>query len=432
MDIEHWQVENDFGWGPEGAAELDAQDALAGFRDEFHVPVSDGKPLHYLCGHSLGLMPRGARESVERELDRWATRAVEGHFDGTEGWLGFHERFSAPLARLAGALAGEVVVMNTLTVNLHLMMASFFRPTRSRYKILIERDAFPSDRYAVRSQIELHGLDPADALLELDPVPDSGLLDVEHFDALLEAEGERVALVLLPGVQYLTGQALDMAHYTLSARRHGCRIGFDLAHAIGNVPLDLHAAGPDFAVWCSYKYLNAGPGAVAGCFVHERWSAEPTLVRLAGWWGHDKPSRFSMPATFAPIPGAEGWQLSNPPILSLAPLAASLDLFGRAGLPQVRQKSLQLGAYARRLLERWLPDRARVLTPGEPGGRGNQISVRIPSAAGRGPELTGALRAAAVVADWREPDTLRLSACPLYNRYADVYAAVAALRRLVD
>lgn len=423
---------DEFNGGPEEAAELDAHDALAGFRDEFHVPAPDGRPLHYLCGHSLGLMPRRARECVERELDRWATRAVEGHFDGPDGWLDFHERFSAPLARLAGAQTAEVVAMNTLTVNLHLMMASFFRPTRARYKILIERGAFPSDRYAVQSQLELHGLDPADALLELDPAPDSGLFDVERFDALLETEGERVALVLLPGVQYLTGQALNVAHCTRSAHRHGCRIGFDLAHAIGNVPLDLHAAAPDFAVWCSYKYMNAGPGAVAGCFVHERSSAEPTLLRLAGWWGHDKSSRFSMPARFAPIPGAEGWQLSNPPILSLAPLAASLDMFGRAGLPRVHEKSLQLGAYARRLVEQWLPGRARVLTPAEAGGRGNQISVRIPSALGRGPEVTGALRAADVVVDWREPDTLRLSACPLYNRYADVHAAVARLRRLVD
>lgn len=423
--------EPSFHCDPDCAAALDAGDELAAFRGEFHVPESTSGPLYYLCGHSLGLMPRLARDCVDKELDRWARQAVEGHFDEPGGWLAFHQRFSAPLAQLAGAEHDEVVAMNTLTVNLHLMMASFFRPDRHRYKVLIERGAFPSDRYAVRSQIEWHGLNSAQALIELDADPDTGLLDADRFDALLESEGERIALVMLPGVQYLSGQVLDIERYTNSARRFGCRVGFDLAHAIGNVPLRLHEWGPDFAVWCSYKYLNAGPGAVGACFVHRRWHGDGRLPRLAGWWGHEQATRFSMPASFSPSVGAEAWQLSNPPILSLAPLAASLDIFARAGMPRLRAKSERLSGYLRYLLEQRVPERVRILTPAEPGAGGNQLSLRVNSAADNGRRLPEALRDLGVVGDWREPDILRLAAAPLYNRYDDVYRAACALERVL-
>jgi kynureninase len=415
----------------EYAAAADEADELAPLRREFHVPESAAGPVHYLCGHSLGLMPRLARQCVERELDRWAASAVEGHFDEPGGWLGFHERFSAPLATLAGARADEVVAMNTLSVNLHLMMASFFRPTRKRFKVLIERGAFPSDRYAVRSQLAWHGLDSRDALIEFGPEPDSGLLDADRFAEFLATEGERIALVLLPGVQYLSGQVLDLERYTASAHAHGCRIGFDLAHAIGNVPLQLHRWGADFAVWCSYKYLNAGPGAIGGCFVHERWAADERLPRLAGWWGHEKTTRFAMPEGFVPERGAEGWQLSNPPILSLAPLAASLDIFGRAGLRRLHEKSARLTGYLRYLLARRLGERASILTPAELGAHGNQLSVRLAAAAGAGERLTRALRELGVVVDWRQPDILRAAPAPLYNGFGDVYRAACALAQIL-
>jgi kynureninase len=322
--------------------------------------------------------------------------------------------------------------MNTLTVNLHLMLASFFRPTKQRYKILIERDAFSSDRYAVESQLRWHGLDPRRALLEVGTRSKSFELDHESFDALLRAEGERIALVLLPGVQYLSGERLDLAAYTAAAQRWGCRVGFDLAHAIGNVPLALHDSGADFAVWCSYKYLNAGPGAVGGCFVHRRHAEAHNLPRLAGWWGHDRARRFLMEPQFAPLRGAEGWQISNPPILSLAPLAASLDLFAAAGQKRLRRKSERLTGYLEWLLRTELGTRARLLTPKDPERRGCHLAVQFAPPPRDARAFAARLRAAGVVADWRRPNVLRLAPVPLYNRYRDVYAAVRALRRTLD
>ena len=312
----------ELGRGAAGARALDAADALAEFRARFALPKDGRRVLTYLCGHSLGLMPLTARAAVDDELARWAELGVEGHF-GPRGWLEYHKRFAAPLAALTGAKPDEVVAMNTLTVNLHLMLVSFFRPTKRRFKILIERDAFPSDRYAVQSQLRFHGLDPRDALLELGPRRGSFELDLERLERLLEREGERIALILLPGVQYLSGERLDIGTLTRLARRHGCAIGFDLAHAIGNVPLALHRDAPDFAVWCSYKYLNAGPGAVGGAFVHRRSASAAGLPRFEGWWGHDVQRRFLMERKFAPLRGAEAWQLSNPPILSLAPCSGA-------------------------------------------------------------------------------------------------------------
>ena len=419
-----------------GARALDDADELAPWRASFELPRDHARrgALTYLCGHSLGLMPRAARRAIGVELERWAGRGVDGHFadERHDGWLGFHERFAAPLAALAGAKRAEVVAMNTLTVNLHLMLVTFFRPTRERYKIVIERDAFPSDRYAVQSQLRWHGLDPREALLEIGPRPGTFELDREQLDVLLEAEGERIALVLLPGVQYLSGERLDVAALTAAAQRYGCRVGFDLAHAIGNVPLKLNRDGPDFAVWCSYKYLNAGPGAVGGCFVHERWHGADDLPRLAGWWGHDAERRFLMEREFAPLRGAEGWQLSNPPIFSLAPLAASLALFERAGFARLRRKSVRLTRYLERLLRARLDGRAKVLTPPEAERRGCQLAIQMDPPPRRAGGFAARLRAAGVVADWRPPNVLRLAPVPLYNRFADAHAAVTAIERALD
>jgi kynureninase len=421
------------------ARALDAADELAPFRRQFALPKERGRTLTYLCGHSLGAMPRAARRAVDLELDRWAELGVDGHFADRgarrgrhAGWLGYHEQFAAPLAELIGAEPDEVVAMNTLTVNLHLMLVSFFRPTASRFKILIERDAFPSDRYAVLSQLGFHGLEPRDALIELAPHSGSWQLDRERFDALLAEQGEQIALILLPGVQYLSGEALDIAGFSAMAAKYGCKIGFDLAHAIGNVPLAVHRAGADFAVWCSYKYLNAGPGAVGGCFVHRRFGDGAGLPRFAGWWGHDKARRFLMERDFAPLAGAEGWQLSNPPVFSLAPLTASLELFRSAGLERLRRKSLALTAYLERLLVEQLGKRVSVLTPAAPTRRGCQLSLQIDPPPRRPEELGARLRAAGVVADWRRPNVLRLAPVPLYNRFRDVHAAVRALDRALD
>jgi kynureninase len=324
------------------------------------------------------------------------------------------------------------VAMNTLTVNLHLMLATFFRPTAQRYKIVIERDAFSSDRYAVESQLRWHGLDPKDALLELGPSDGRFELDRERYDALLAAEGERIALVLLPGVQYLSGERLDLASYTAEAKKYGCNVGFDLAHAIGNVPLALHDSGADFAVWCSYKYLNSGPGAVGGCFVHRRHGNARDLPRLAGWWGHDRKRRFLMEPEFQPLRGAEGWQLSNPPILSLAPLAASLELFGKAGLPLLRRKSQALTRYLEALLIAELGYRVRILTPANPERRGCHVAMQFDPPPRNAKAFATRLRAEGVVGDWRRPNVLRLAPVPLYNSFADVFAAVRALKRSLD
>jgi kynureninase len=416
--------------GLDGACALDAADELGGFRRRFELPKQNGRALTYLCGHSLGLMPKGARRYVDVELERWAQRGVDGHFAeaAERGWFDYHRRFCGPLAALVGAKADEVVAMNSLTVNLHLMLVSFFRPTKERHKILIERDAFSSDRYAVQSQLRFHGFDPNEALLEIEPSEDSRQLDAERLRAVLEEQGERIALILLPGVQYLSGERLDIAALTSAARHFGCRIGFDLAHAVGNVPLALHDDGPDFAVWCSYKYLNGGPGAVGGCFVHRRFERDSTLPRFAGWWGHDSVQRFKMHREFAPMPGAEGWQLSNPPILALAPLAASLELFEEADFQKLRRKSERLTRYLEHQLSEQLGERITILTPSDPARRGCQLSLQLNRTPRDSAGVTADLRRAGVVADIREPNVLRLAPVPLYNRFRDVFGAVRALR----
>lgn len=412
------------------ARALDRDDALASFASRFCVPEGPaGNMAHYLCGHSLGLMPASARALVSEELERWAKHGVAGHFDGERGWFAIHERFAAPLARLLGADASEIVAMNSLTVNLHLMLVSFFRPEAGRQRILIEAGAFPSDRYAVQSQLALHGLDPDHDLLLLGDDAFS-TVNADKLDEALAAADGSVALVLLPGVQYLTGEAVDLTACTKVARRHGARIGFDLAHAIGNLPLDLEFADPDFAVWCSYKYLNGGPGSIGGCYVNRRWLDRQDLPRLAGWWGHDKSARFSGDKPFSPMASAEAWQLSNPPVLAMIPLEASLALFDAASMAALRRKSVALTQYAETLLEMLCGDRIELLTPRDTAARGAQLSARIRNKGINAKSLVAGLAERdGVVVDSRAPDIVRLAPVPLYNSFADVHAAVTALAR---
>jgi kynureninase len=380
------------------AAAMDARDELSRFRDLFHIP----KDCIYLCGHSLGLQPRRVRAYVEQELQDWEELGVEGHFHARTPWMPYHRLLAQQMAGLVGALPSEVVVMNSLTINLHLMMVSFYRPTAARPKILIEKGAFPSDQYAVQSQIRFHGFDPATCLVE---VPGRDLLNAIHTD---------IALVLPSGVNYSTGEFYDIPAITKAGHDKGCNVGFDLAHAAGNVLLQLHDWGADFAVWCTYKYLNSGPGSLGGCFVHERHADTAQLPRFAGWWGHDEESRFRMEPEFRPMKGAEGWQLSNPSILSLAAIRASLDIFHEAGMERVRAKSEALTSY----LEFLIGDRLEIVTPRDPLRRGAQLSFRL---AGRDRSVCDKLARAGVICDWREPDILRVAPAPLYNSFQDVF-----------
>ena len=405
--------------GEDFARKMDAADPLAHFRDRFCIPrTKGGEESLYLCGHSLGLQPKTAASYIEEELQAWAELGVEGHFHAKHPWMSYHRLLTQQTAELVGAKPSEVVVMNSLTVNLHLMMASFYRPTKQRHKVVIERGAFPSDQYAVKSQIWFHGYDPGSSLIELTAREGEACIRDEDIQELIEREGESVAVILLGGVNYATGQVFDMAGITQTGHRKGCVVAFDLAHAAGNIPLRLHEWGPDFAVWCSYKYLNGGPGCVGGCFVHERHAQAWNLPRFAGWWGHDEKTRFVMGPEFHPMVGAEGWQLSNPPILALAPLRSSMDIFSEAGMDRLRAKSVQLTGYLEFLLQQKASPRLSVITPREPERRGAQLSIRLPN---EGRKLCDRLAAQGVIGDWREPDTFRVAAIPLYNSFHDVY-----------
>ncbi|WP_243041516.1 kynureninase [Dyella sedimenti] len=405
----------------------DDADALRGFRDQFLIPPHEGRDSHYFCGNSLGLQPRAVRPALSAELDYWSELGVEGHFKGRLPWMDYHEFVRDDLATVVGAQPHEVVAMNTLGVNLHLMMVSFYRPTPERHAILIEAGSFPTDRYAVESQIRFHGYDPATALVELEGDEANGTLSLAAIERALAEHGSRIALVMLPGIQYRTGQAFDLTAIVRLANRHGCMVGFDLAHAVGNLPLRLHDSGADFAIWCSYKYLNGGPGAVGGAFVHDR-HARTTLPRFAGWWGHDKTTRFQMGAEFVPTYGADGWQLSNPPILALAPLRVSLEIFRRAGMDRLRAKSLRLTGYLEWLVQARLHDVLETVTPRDPERRGAQLSIRVLGGRERGRALFEYLMAHGIIGDWREPDVIRISPTPLYNRYADCLAFAEAVR----
>jgi len=418
----------------------DAADPLRELRARFALPVNaQGAPLTYLCGHSLGLLPLAARALIDEELDDWAHLGVEGHEHARRPWIPYHENLTAGLAMLTGARASEVVAMNSLTVNLHLMLASFYRPQGARTRILIEAGAFSADRHAVASQIAWRGLDPQTALVELAPRPGEDTVCEEAIETYLQAHGEQVALVLWPGVQFRTGQVFDLARITRAAHALGCIAGFDLAHSIGNVPLSMHETGADFAVWCSYKYLNGGPGAIGGCFVHQRHlDAQPPTshsgalpgARLAGWWGHEEPTRFLMEPQFRAAAGVAAWQLSNPPILAAAPLIASLAIFQEAGMGALREKSRALTAYLASLLRPFAPA-VHIITPEEPQQRGCQLSLRIAGGAGHGKQVFEALGARGMVVDWRAPDVIRVAPVPLYNRFEDAGCFAQALTEVL-
>jgi len=427
------QVRSDFQPGEDFAVAMDDRDPLKKFRERFLFPKTKGGDCIYLCGHSLGLQPKTAAAYVEQELKEWAQLGVEGHFRAKNPWLPYHKLLTEQTAELVGAKPIEVVVMNSLTVNLHLMMVSFYRPTRERHKIVVEHGAFPSDQYAVRSQIRFHGFDPATSLIELTPRPGEACLRDEDVESVIEREGDSVALIMLGGVNYSTGQAFDMALMTQLGRARGCVVGFDLAHAAGNLQLKLHEWGPDFGVWCSYKYLNGGPGCVAGCFVHERHAHEWDLPRFAGWWGHDEQSRFEMAPDFQAMVGAEGWQLSNPSIVSLALLRASMAVLHEAGIERLRAKSVALTGYLEFLLNRLrmnqdISREFSIITPGEPDRRGAQLSIRVNR---NGRTLCERLLQQGVMGDWREPDICRVAPVPLYNSFHDVFRFVRRFAEVI-
>ena len=411
-----------FHGGESFAVTMDARDPLAHFRGRFYIPkTSQGDDSIYVCGHSLGLQPKTAASYLDQALQDWARLGVEGHFHAKNPWMPYHRLLTEQTAELVGAQPSEVVVMNSLTVNLHLMMASFYRPTAERHRVLVESGAFPSDQYAVKSQILFRGFDPASSLLELVPREGESCIRDEDIESVIEREGNSIALIMLGGVNYATGQVFDMAGVTKAGQRKGCVVGLDLAHAAGNIPLRLHDWGPDFAVWCSYKYLNGGPGCVGGCFIHERHARAWERQRFAGWWGHDEKTRFQMEPDFHPMEGAEGWQLSNPSILALAALRASMEIFSEAGLERLRAKSVRLTGYMEFLLSQELSAKFSIITPREQERRGAQLSIRLPS---EGRKLCDRLAREGVVGDWREPDTFRVAAVPLYNSYQDVYQFV--------
>jgi len=380
------------------------------YRERFHIPrAADGGECVYLCGHSLGLQPRSVRAYIEQELKDWELLGVVGHYRARHPWIPYNKLLTEQTARLVGAKPLEVVTMNSLTVNLHLMMVSFYRPTRQRYRIVVEEHAFPSDQYAVKSQAQFHGFDPAASV--------ETVAGEDELEELLDREGDSIALVLMGGVNYSSGRAFDMARVARAGHAHGCLVGFDLAHAAGNLVLKLHEWGADFAVWCTYKYLNGGPGCIAGCFVHERHARREDLPRLAGWWGHDPETRFRMEPDFHATPGAEGWQVSNPPIVALAALRASMDLFDEAGMEWLRARSVDLTGYLESLLDRHADRGFSIVTPRDPERRGAQLSIRV---AGPVRAVWERLAAAGVVCDWREPDILRVAPAPLYNTVEDI------------
>jgi kynureninase len=404
----------------EFAASQDRADPLARYREQFNFPLSrDDRAPVYLCGNSLGLQPKLAAQYVEEELRNWKDYAVDGHFHSDRPWLSYHRQCAAGFAELTGSKTSEVVAMNTLTVNLHLLMASFYRPTKERYKIVIESQAFPSDRYAAASQLRMHGFDTDTGLLEWTPRDGETRLRTEDLAALLGEHGDGIALLLLPGVQYYTGQVIDMAAVCELGRKHGCKVGLDLAHGIGNIDLELHDWAPDFAAWCTYKYLNSGPGAIGGAFVSERNCSPDNLNQLHGWWGHDEATRFKMTNSFTPAAGAELWQMSNPPILSLAPVVASLRIFQEAGLAAIREKSKKLTGYMDWLVATRFGERIGTITPED--ARGCQLSLVVRDTRIDGKALFDRLGALNVTPDWREPDVIRVAPAPLYNNFDDVF-----------
>ncbi|MEO2059367.1 MAG: kynureninase [Mesonia sp.] len=413
----------------EFAKQQDQNDPLRRFRNQFHIPKDkNGEEQVYLCGNSLGLQPKLTQEYIQQELEDWSNLGVEGHTEAKNPWMPYHEFLTEKMAKIVGAKPSEVVMMNTLSVNLHLMMVSFYQPTSERFKIIIESDAFPSDKYAVESQLKFHGHDPKDSLILWEPREGEELCHFEDLEEIMETEGDQVALLLIGSTNYYTGQSFPLKKITELGHRHGSKVGFDLAHGAGNIQPNLHETGPDFAVWCSYKYLNSGPGSVGGCFVHERHANNKELKRFTGWWGHNKQTRFNMRHEFDPIPGAEGWQLSNPPILSLAAIRASLAIFDEAGFENIRAKSVKITNYLEYLLKEIEGDQIEIITPQNPEERGCQLSIKVKNA---NKALFDKLMAVGVISDWREPNVIRVAPAPLYNSFEDVYKMVERLKALL-
>lgn len=412
------------------ARACDQQDPLAKFRDEFYIPILHGKPSVYLTGNSLGLQPKRTQDYVLNELEDWASFGVEGHFHARKPWYSYHEQFPALLQPLLGAHPEEIVVMNQLTVNLHVLMATFYRPTATRYKIICEAKAFPSDQYAFESQLRLHGLHPDDALIEISPKPGQDTWSTADIIETIHAHGASVALVLFGGVHYYSGQVHDMAAITQAAHQVGAYCGFDLAHAVGNIALQLHDWQVDFACWCSYKYLNSSPGGISGIFVHQRHANNTTLPRMAGWWGHDKDTRFQMEKGFQPIPTAEGWQLSNAPVLLMAAHRASLEIFQEAGFDRLVEKGQLLSNYLIFLLDAVNAQLAspivEIITPRD--AHGCQVSIQFKE---NGKKVFEALQQAGVITDWREPNVIRMAPVPLYNSFYDVYQVYTILLNIL-
>lgn len=415
--------------GLEFALEQDQNDTLKSYRNQFHIPKDkDGNELIYMTGNSLGLQPKTTKSYINQELEDWANLGVEGHTEGKTPWLPYHEFLAESMAKVVGAKPIEVVVMNTLTANLHFMMVSFYQPTKTRYKILIESDAFPSDKYAVESQLRHHGFDDKEGLILWKPRKNEELLQYEDLETILEKYGKEIALIMIGGVNYYTGQFFDLKRITQLGHEYGCKVGFDCAHGAGNVVLNLHNSGADFAVWCTYKYLNSGPGNLAGCFVHEKHAHNKNLNRFTGWWSHNKETRFIMRGDFDQLPGAEGWQLSNPPILSMAAIKASLDMFQEIGIEKLIEKSNKLTGYFEFLINQLGKESIKIITPKNPDERGCQLSIQVKNA---DKTLHKKLTKAGIVSDWREPDVIRCAPVPLYNSFEDVYRLVEKLKLIL-
>ena len=412
------------------AIQKDQADPLKNYRKEFLIPTNnEGIELVYLCGNSLGLQPKKTSNYLQQELNDWAKFGVEGHTDAKNPWLPYHEFLTNSMAKIVGAKPSEIVIMNSLTTNLHLMMVSFYQPTKSKYKIVVESDAFPSDKYAMESQLKFHGYDANDGLILWKPREGENLCRFEDLEKIMEDQGDEIALLMIGSTNYYSGQLYPLKKITELGHKHNSLVGFDLAHGVGNIQPNLHETGADFAVWCTYKYLNSGPGSLGGCFVHERHANNTDLNRFAGWWGHNKQTRFNMRHEFDAIPGAEGWQLSNPAILSMAAIRASLDLFDAAGFKNIIKKSKSLTGFLEFLINELSDNRIHIITPKNPEERGCQLSIQVKSA---NKNLHKQLTKNGVISDWREPDVIRVAPAPLYNSYLDVFEFIQRLKKVLN
>ena len=409
------------------AKQLDKEDKLSSLRNRFLIPKDkNGDDWLYFTGNSLGLQPKSTKDYISQELEDWANLGVEGHFEAKHPWINYHEYLTDKMATIVGAKPLEVVIMNTLTTNLHLLMVSFYQPTKTKYKIVIESDAFPSDRYAVESQLKFHGFDADEGVILWKPRVGEELLRIEDLEEILTNQGDEIAMLLIGGLNYYTGQFLDLKRIAEIGHAKGCVVGIDLAHGAGNVQPNLHDSGVDFAAWCTYKYLNSGPGSIAGLFVHEKHAYKKDLPRFAGWWNHNKATRFNMRMPFDVMEGAEGWQLSNPPVLAMAPILASLDLFKEVGMHALREKSEKLTGYFEFLINEIGSDDIKIITPKNPKERGCQLSIQVKNA---DKSLHKKLMENHVITDWREPDVIRCAPVPMYNSFEDVYQMVEILKK---